>query len=263
MNVDIDGRRVHAGTGAVDPAGEAVVLVHGAGMDHTAWQQQTRWLAHRALAAVAVDLPGHGPSEGPPLPTIAAMADWLGEFVTVAGLSPAHLVGHSMGSLAALELAARQPALLCSLVLLGTAASMPVHPDLRAAARAGDELAVDLICAWGHGVAAHAGGHPAPGMWMIGSGRALLTRTLGEVLASDLQACADYEGAPAAAAQVSCPVTIVVGTADRMTPPVAARALADMCGAEVVELPDAGHMMMIEAPEAVRQALLAAIRRGR
>jgi pimeloyl-ACP methyl ester carboxylesterase len=232
-------------------------------MDHTAWQQQTRWLAHRGLAAVAVDLPAHGASEGPPLTTIAAIADWLAEFVAAAGLSPAHFVGHSMGSLAALDLAARRPELVRSLALLGTAASMPVHPDLLAAARAGDDVAVDLICAWGHGVCAHAGGHPAPGMWMIGGGRALLRRTLGDVLATDLQACADYEGAPAAAAQVSCPVTIIAGTADRMTPAAAARPLADACGADLVELPDVGHMMMIESPQAVREALLGAVGGGR
>jgi len=261
VNVEVDGRLAHASTGAVDPTGEAVVLVHGAGMDHTAWQQQTRWLAHRGLAAVAVDLPGHGASEGPPRPTIGAIADWLDRFVTSAGLAPAHFVGHSMGSLAALELAARRPEVVLSLVLMGTAGSMPVHPDLLAAARAGDALAVDLICAWGHGVTAHAGGHPAPGMWMIGGGQALLMRTLGEAMATDLQACADYDGAPTAAAEVTCPVTIIAGTADRMTPAAAARPLADACGAELVELPDVGHMMMIEAPQAVRGALLAALQR--
>jgi pimeloyl-ACP methyl ester carboxylesterase len=261
VNVEVDGHVAHAGTGAVDPTGEPVVLVHGAGMDHTAWQQQTRWLAHRGLAAVAVDLPGHGRSDGPPLTTIAAIADWLDRFVTSADLSPAHFVGHSMGSLAALELAARRPERVRSLVLLGTAASMRVHPDLLAAARDGDGVAVDLICAWGHGVSAHAGGHPAPGMWMIGGGQALLTRTLGDVLAADLQACADYEGALAAAAEVACPVTIIVGTADRMTPAAAARPLADACHAEVVELADIGHMMMIEAPQAVRAVLLEALKR--
>ena len=58
---------------------------------------------------LAPDLPGHGRSSGTPLPTIAEMADWTAALLDAAGAPKAQLVGHSMGSLIALETAARHP----------------------------------------------------------------------------------------------------------------------------------------------------------
>jgi pimeloyl-ACP methyl ester carboxylesterase len=257
-------RTVNASTGAVDIDGDGavVVLVHGAGNDRTAWQLQTRWLAHRGLRAVAVDLPAHGSTDGPPLASIGDMADWLLEWLDVAELAPVHLVGHSMGSLVALEAASRRPESVRSLVLLGTAEAMPVHPELISSAENGDVHGPELMTAWGLGLDAHVGGHPAPGMWMVGSGQALLERSLGDVLASDLKACAAYEGAPAAAAAVDVPITIVAGGADRMTPARSGHSLAEASGATVVDLPGIGHSMMVEAAGPVRQAIVEAVERA-
>ena len=84
-------------------------LIHGAGMDSTVWQLQTRYLAYRGFRAVAVDLPAHGHSEGDPLASIEAMADWVARFVEAAGFESVHVVGHSMGTFIALELASRYP----------------------------------------------------------------------------------------------------------------------------------------------------------
>ena len=262
MRWTLDGRTVRASTGAVtlDDEAERVVLVHGAGMDRTAWAQQTRWLAHRGYAAVAVDLPGHGGSDGPAPTTIADTADWLASLLTGAELAPAHLVGHSMGSLVALETAARHPDLVRSLVLLGAAPEMPVHPDLLTAAAAGEPLAPALMSAWGHGVQAHTGGHPSPGLWMIGASNALFERTVGEVMGRDLEACGAYQGAAAAASSIGCPVTVVAASEDRMTPARGGRALCELCGGRWELIDGVGHMMMVEDPDAVRRAILDALR---
>jgi pimeloyl-ACP methyl ester carboxylesterase len=261
--IDIEGRRVHAATGAVPVEGRddpLVVLLHGAGMDRTVWSQQTRFLAHHGYRAVAVDLPGHGLSDGPAVSSIADAATWVAALIdklAAAGDTPVHLVGHSMGALIALHAAAHHGGRVASAALIGVAASMPVHPDLQAAADADDPKAAALITAWGHGPGQQVGEHPTPGLWMLGGARALLENAPPGVLATDLRACAAYDGALDAAATVQCPVTLLLGTADKMTPRRAAQPLIDaLTDPSVVELDGVGHMGMQEAPAEVRAALL-------
>ena len=101
----VDGRTVFATTGGTefDPGKPAIVFLHGAGFDRTAWRLQTRWFAHHGRAVLAVDFPAHGWSDGPVLDSIPAMADWTARLIEAAGLKQAALVGHSMGALVALD----------------------------------------------------------------------------------------------------------------------------------------------------------------
>jgi pimeloyl-ACP methyl ester carboxylesterase len=257
--VDVDGCAAHAATGGVEATGDepVVLLIHGAGMDSTVWQLQTRYLAHRGFRAVAVDLPAHGRSEGEPLASIEDMAAWTARFVDAAGFGSVHAVGHSMGTFVALELAAGYPGLTRSIVLCATATAMPVHPDLLAAAEHDLPAAAALMAAWGHGKPAHVGLNPTPGLWMLGGARALVESSRPGVLATDFRACMSYSGAEAAAGTVACPATVLIGADDRMTPPRGGRAIAAaLPSATYVELPGTGHQMMTENPRAVRQAIL-------
>lgn len=268
MIVDVDGKAAHGATGGVELDGTdpAVVLVHGAGMDATVWQLQTRFLAHRNLRAVAVDLPGHGRSEGEPLTSIVEMAHWLSRFVEAAGLTPAHVVGHSMGSFIALELARHHPDQVVSIALLGTAVAMPVHPDLLRASEDQLDRAAALMASWAHAKPAHIGLNPTPGLWMLGGARALVESSAPGALTTDFTACAQYEDAPAAANAVDCPVRVVVGLGDKMTPPrAAARLIAELPQDRltVSELADVGHMMMVENPRATRNLLIDAVAASR
>lgn len=263
MIVTVDGVDAHAATGGVDLTGDdpVVLLVHGAGMDSTVWQLQTRYLAHRGFRAVAVDLPGHGRSGGEALDSVEAMADWVARFVEVAGFGAVHVVGHSMGTFIALELASRHPDAVRSITLCGTATGMPVHPELLDAAEHDLPRAAALMAAWGHAKPAHVGHNPTPGLWMVGGAQALVERSTPGVLATDFRACMAYEKAEVAAAAVGCPATVVIGRADKMTPAKSGRALAAaLPGANVVELDDTGHTMMIENPTAVKRAILTAVR---
>lgn len=258
MNLTVEGKAVFAATGGrpFDPALPAIVLVHGAGLDHTVWALQARYLAHRGRAVLVPDLPGHGRSEGPALASIEAIANWLAALIPAAGAEQAALAGHSMGALAVLACAARHADKVRALALLGVAPRMPVHPDLLAAAAANDHLAFDLVTDWGHGAAAHVGRHPAPGLWMLGGAEALLARGAPGVLHNDLAACDAYGGAAEAAAKVSCPTLLVLAADDRMTPPKAGRKLAALIpDARVAEIPVSGHMMMTEAADATLDAL--------
>lgn len=258
MRIAIDGIDAFAATGGrpLDATRPLVVLIHGAGMDSSAWALQSRWIAHHGCAVLAVDLPGHGRSAGAPLPTIAAMADWAVRLVAAAGAKRAILIGHSMGSLIALEAAARHPESVAGIGLIATAAEVPVHPDLLAAARANAPEAAQMVAIWGCGFRAGLGGSPAPGLSMLNGALRVLERAQPGVLANDLAACGDYKDGLAAAARVSCPTVIVAGQHDQMTSPRGARALAErIAGATLVVVPDSGHMLMAERPDAVLAAL--------
>jgi pimeloyl-ACP methyl ester carboxylesterase len=258
VDLTVDGRRAYAHTGGqpFDPARPVLVLVHGAGMDHTVWALQTRYFSHHGRSVLAVDLPGHGRSEGPTLETVAAIADWIVRLIEAAGADNAALAGHSLGALAALECAARHPKRVTALALLGAASAMPVHPDLLEAARRGDHLAYDLVTTWGFGRPAQIGGHRAPGLWMTGSGVRLLEGGATGSLGADMTAANGYDGGLEAAAGIACPTVLITGAEDRMTPPRAARKLAEaIAGAEMVVLPRTGHMMMVERPDATLDAM--------
>ena len=126
MRIIVDGNETFVGTGGreFDPALPAVVFLHGAGLDHSVWALLARWFAHHGCGVLAPDLPGHGRSAGAPLASIAALADWTAALVDAAGARTARLVGHSMGSLIALETAARHPDKVNGLGLIATAAAM-------------------------------------------------------------------------------------------------------------------------------------------
>ena len=176
MDVEVDGKRAHAAIGSREANSDApvVVLVHGNGLDRTIWQLQTRHIANRARRALAVDLPGHGKSDGQALVTIEEMADWVIRFMDATGVGTATLVGHSMGAFVTLEAAARHPDRVDKLCLMGIAETMPVHPELLAAAERNELLAPELIVFWGLGHKAQTGGHPAPGLWVHGASKILL-----------------------------------------------------------------------------------------
>lgn len=240
-----------------------LVFVHGALQDHACWLLQSRWFAHHGYNVIAPDLPGHGRSAGPPLVDATAAADWLMQLVGEHTESDIALIGHSMGSLIALEAAARAPALVRRLVMLGTAVPMPVAPALLEAARVDEPKAMALINQWCHSPRAiGAGGH---GLWLPGLNLRIMERQKPGVLYNDLAACNAYTEGPAAMARLACPVTVIAGSADRMTSVKAARrfiaALQEnpAAPANLVELPGIGHALMAEAPADVRAALFEAI----
>lgn len=250
MEIAVAGAPVFAATGgrAFDPGRPALVFVHGAGMDHSVWQQQSRYFAHHGYGVLAVDLPGHGRSGGAPLPDVGAMADWLAMLLPAAGLDCAVLIGHSLGAAAALEAAARHPARVRALALLGIAEGMPVHPDLLAAAGADLSRAAGMIAGWGHGAEAHRGGNRVPGNWLVGGAVRLIEASAPGVLAADLAAAGAWTGG-AAAGRIACPTLLLLGSEDRMTPVRKAAPLADaISDCRRVVLPRTGHMMMVEAP---------------
>lgn len=258
MRIEVDRAAVSATTGGrpPDPDRPLVLFLHGAALDRTVWQLQTRYFSHHGYSVMAVDLPGHGRSGGAPLSSIKTYSDWVASLLASAGYSSAHVVGHSMGGLIALDTASRHPGLVSTLTMVGPAAAIPVHPALLAAAEAGDHIAYELMASWGHGRRSHLGGHQTPGIWMMGSTIRLWERAAEGVLASDLRACDGYRRGAEAATEVRCPSLLISGSRDVMTPHRAAAPLRrNLRDVREVVIEGAGHIMIVEQPDPVIDAL--------
>jgi pimeloyl-ACP methyl ester carboxylesterase len=226
-----------------------IVFIHGALNDHAVWQAQSGPLAERGRRVLALDLPGHGGGDGgAALASVEAMAGWLLERLDADGVERVLLVGHSMGSLIALEAARLAPGRIAGLALLGTAFPMKVSDALLASARDDEAGAIAMVATWSHA-------QPA----LEAPSRRLMERVAAGgppgLLHTDLSACKAYAGGDGAAAGVRCPVLFIVGRHDRMTPPRAAARLTQAIEhGKIVEV-DAGHAMMAEQPDAVLDAL--------
>lgn len=250
-----------------DPALPCVVFVHGALHDHSVWTLLARWFAHHGHSVLAVDQPGHGRSGGVPQASVEALADWLLALLDAAGVAKASLVGHSMGSLIALEAAARAPAKAEALVMIGTAYPMKVSEALLETARTAPLKAIDMVNAFSHSTLAPKPSHPGPGMWLHGANRALMRRmqagqTAVNLFHHDFGVCDRYARGFEAAAKVQCPVAMILGERDQMTVSKQSREIASALKARV-QMVAAGHALMTEAPDALLLALREALAAAR
>ncbi len=243
-----------------DAAKPTVVFIHGVLNDHSVWILQSRYLAHHGWNVLAIDLPGHGKSGGRPPASVEEASTEVLALLDAAGIPKAALVGHSFGSLIALETAARAPERVSQLVLVGTAFPMRVSPALLEASVSAPQQAIDMVNTFSHSMLAPPPSALGPGTWLYGGSRALMRRVLASntevnVFHTGFKACDSYAQGEAAMAQVQCPTLFVLGQADQMTPPKAAQSLIGQAkNARVVKLP-AGHSLMTEAPDGVLQAL--------
>jgi pimeloyl-ACP methyl ester carboxylesterase len=261
MKFLIDSHEAYAYTGgkAFDPTLPCVVFIHGALNDHSVWTLLARWCAHHGYAVLAPDLPGHGRSAGAPLTSVEAIAAWLHRLLDAAGVAKAALVGHSMGSLIALEAAERAS----TLVMIGTAYPMKVSEALLTTARDKPEAAMAMVNAFSHSLASAKPSYPGPGAWLRGGSLALMRRlqsrqTAINLFENDFQVCDRYAGGEAAAARVDCPVHFILGSLDQMTSPKQNAALGGLLKPRIHTVP-AGHALMAEAPDAVLAALRVAL----
>lgn len=266
MKLHVHGREAYAYTGgkAFDPNLPCVVFIHGALNDHSVWTLLARWFAHHGRGVLALDLPAHGRSAGPPPADVPAAADWVLALLDAAGAPRAALVGHSMGSLIALEAAARAPGRATHLAMVGTAYPMAVSDTLLALSRDAPLQAIDKVAALSHATLAAKPSYPGPGAWLHGGSRALMRQVQqgwpqGNLFHHDFSVCNAYAHGLEAAARLQCPATLILGGEDQMTRPQAAQGLAQALRAQVHTVPG-GHVPMAEAPDAVLAVLRTALR---
>ena len=268
MKLDLLGHAAYAYTGSkpFDPALPCLVLLHGALHDHSVWTLLARWFANHGFGVLALDLPGHGRSAGPPLASVEDAADRVLALLDAAGVQQAAVAGHSMGALIGLETAARAPDRITRLLMLGTAYPMKVSDALFTAARDQPLQAIRMVNNFSISTTAAKPSYPGPGAWLHGSNQALMERNVAQarrvlgidLFTHDFQVCDRYANGLQAAAQVRCPVHFILGASDQMAHPRASRELGAVLKAQVVSMP-AGHHLMAEAPDAVLAAMRAAL----
>ena len=266
MLIPVNGAPTYCYTGgkAFDAAKPTVVFIHGVLNDHSVWILQSRYLANHGFNVLAVDLPGHCRSAGEAPASVEAAADFIGALLDAAGVQQAALVGHSWGSLIALEAAARLKDRVTRLVLVGTAFPMKVSPALIEASLNDPMKALTMVNVFSRSTLCAPPSALGPGTWVYGASLALGRRVLASnpavnVFHRGFVACDRYANGETAIPQITCPVLFLLGGVDQMTPPKAARGLIDQARAtgksvQVVTLP-VGHHQMNETPDETLAAM--------
>jgi pimeloyl-ACP methyl ester carboxylesterase len=260
MKLSVNGFSTYCYTGGkpFDAGQPTVVFIHGVLNDHSVWALQSRYLANHGWNVLAVDLPGHCRSEGQAPSSVEEAADFVAALLDAAGTPRAGLVGHSWGSLIALEAASRLKERVSHLVLVGTAFPMKVSQALLDASLGEPMKALSLVNVFSRSTLAPPPSSLGPGTWVYGASMALGRRVLASnakvnVFHRGFKACDSYLNGEKAISQITCPVLFVLGAQDQMTHPKAAQGLigtARHAGktVRVVSL-DVGHHQMTEAPE--------------
>lgn len=263
MHIHVQGADIYAYTGgkAFNPAQPTVVFIHGVLCDHSVWALQSRYMAHHGWNVLALDLPGQCRSGGESPATVEQAADFIGALLDAAGVQRAALVGHSWGSLIALETAAQLPHRVSHLVLVGTAYPMKVSPALIELSQSDPDKALHMVNVFSRSTLAPPLG---AGFWVYGAGVALGRKVLRSnprvnLLHRGFVACDSYANGEQAIAKIQCPVLFALGAQDQMTSPKAAQGLIAMArntgqAVQVANLP-VGHNQMTEAPDGTLAAI--------
>jgi len=262
MDLTVNGHKTFCYTGGkpFDASKPTVVFVHGVLNDHSVWILQTRYFAHHGWNVLAPDLPGHCKSAGDPPKSVEEAAAFVIALLDAAGVKQAALVGHSFGSLTAMEAAARAPERVSKLVMVGTAYPMKVSPALLETSLNEPMKAIEMDNVFSHSTLAPPPSALGPGTWIYGASRALKKRVLASnpdvnLFHRGFKACDDYRGGEEAMAAVKCPVLFILGRRDSMTLPKMAASLQAKAAASRTVLVEGGHQMMAEAPDEVLAAL--------
>ncbi|MGB9776588.1 MAG: alpha/beta fold hydrolase [Anaerolineae bacterium] len=227
--------------------GPALILIHGAGGNHLHWPAALRRMP--GATVYAVDLPGHGRSEGPGRERIEDYAADIVRFMDAVGVPRAVLVGHSMGGAIAQMTALTAPERVAGLVLVGTGARLRVAPAILDGILQDARGTLDLITEWAWGPEAD----PA----MVARGRQMMARVHPSVVGGDFAACDRFD-VRERVGEITAPTLVITGSEDRMTPPKFGQWLAEhIPGARFVLVEGAGHMVMLEKPDQVAGAVQA------
>lgn len=224
-----------------------LVLIHGAGGDHLHWPVQIRRLS--GFRIYALDLPGHGKSGGHGLQQIEnyaqAVINWLNEM----HIPKAILVGHSMGSAIALWMGIHHPQRVLGLGLLGSGPRLPVDPTLLEETGYPSTFpnAVEKIIRRSFSRSTE--------RKLVETAKERILETRPTVLHGDFLACEKFNIA-GQLPQISAPAMILCGEDDKMIPCRLSKQLAEgIADADLEIIPEAGHMLMIEKPEALASQL--------
>lgn len=239
--IDVAGERLFYSTSRPETGTvHSLVCIHGSGGSHQHWPAQLRTL--KDFRVIAVDLPGHGRSDGGGRETVHDYAVVIEGLVESMSLDRVTLIGHSLGGAIVQLLALEAPPWLDRIILVGTGARLRVAPDILHALQGPAGPVANLISNWAFG--------PSASAPLVDAVRLELLRTPVAVTRGDYKACDRFD-ILSRVADIHLPALVISGNSDRLTPPKYGDYLtAKITGARHVIIPDAGHMMALEFPGA-------------
>lgn len=223
-----------------------LVFIHGSGSNSSVWSYQYAKL-YRQFNIAAVNLPGHGDSEGEGEQDIGKYTSHVKDILDAVGLVRPVLIGHSMGAAITLSFAASYPRAVSGIVLAGGSATLPVNSDILDGLMKYPDAALDMICKFSLAK------ENRPKLYDVL--RASMSASGIGILAGDMQACNKVD-LTAQLAKIASPALVICGAQDKMTPPDASKALAaEIPNARLALIEGAGHMVMMEKPDEFNEAL--------
>ena len=233
-----------------------IIFIHGTGMDHTVWTLPVRHFLRKRRDVIAIDLPGHGSNQDKTLSSVEKISDYIYAFLDKNSISNFSVVGHSMGSLIALEMASSQPERVNAISMIGTAFPMQVNDALLDSAKNNSQIAIDILTFVGYSYASRLGGNKNPGIWMTELTKRLMQKSSKGVIYKDLKACADFKYGLEKANKVQGKVQLILGSNDFLTPKFKAQNLIQAFkNPSVEEVKGSGHSLMMEEPNKVLEYL--------
>jgi 3-oxoadipate enol-lactonase len=240
--------------------GRPVVLLHGAGADHAMYTEQHAALVGTGFRSVLLDLRGHGVSRPNTVPLSAGLlVEDVEDLVSHLGLERPVLVGHSLGGNLAQRLVRRAPGRYCALAVLGSTWNTgPLTPLERLTLKSAAPLLRLIPARVLPRLMADASAVTA-------TARAHLVRTFSSMSKADFlsvwRATTQFVS-PDPSYRTPVPLLLLRGEKDRTGN--IATAMPRWAAAEGVEetvVPDAGHVVTLDAPAAVSQVLLSFLTR--
>tara|TARA_Y100001970_G_scaffold253858_1_gene329024 strand:+ start:6968 stop:7744 length:777 start_codon:yes stop_codon:yes gene_type:complete len=234
-----------------DNSKHTIILLHGSGQSHVVWSLTDQYLADQGYNVFALDLPGHGNSEGTSLKSIEEIANWLNKFVKTIGIKDLTLLGHSQGCLVALEYSNKFPENIKNLIFVAGSYQIPVNKSLIELAKAGDLESLNLMMKWGYGYSKQfIGGNPL--QKILNS-----SREIREVLATDLIACNNYTNGINCLKKIKCPTFFIFGELDKMIKLDKGKEFSGLIpGSKTHIIKDCGHMIILENAFEMREKVV-------
>jgi len=229
---------------------QTVILLHGSGQSHVVWSLTDQYLTDLGYNVFAIDMPGHGNSEGKSLQTIEDLAEWLEKLINKIGIRDLILLGHSQGCLVALEYIYKYPKNVKKVIFVAGSYEIPVNKSLIDLALAGDVESLNLMMKWGYGYSKQfIGGNPL--QKILNS-----PREIREVLAIDLIACNNYKNGINALKKIMCPSLFIFGELDKMIKLEKGKEFSKLVNDSKTHIiKDCGHMVILENPFEMREKI--------
>jgi len=246
--VRIDGKQISywIGRGDLLEGREVVLFIHGAGGGEYTWSYQKGFF-EKEFNPIIIELPGHGESGGEGEQEIRRYAEHVHAFLKALRLSKVTLVGHSMGGAIVQTMALTHPEVIHRIVLVGTGARLRVFPMILNGIKDNFEETVRNITRFAYSRKASSD--------LIERGISDLMRCRPEVLYGDFLACDRFDTMNEVE-KIDLPTLVLCGDEDQLTPVKYSQFLhSRIKGSKIEILPNAGHMVMMESPQAFNEKI--------